>query len=480
MKSMKKKYEDTKTDMELRKHLQELFSDGIITDVETAFMLMKRKEFKEKEKKVLQVHKNELQKDITIIKHGKPTVVSQTRLEGKVPRYKDYETLIEFLYQYYFGDQISDYSFKTMFEAAIAEKELTEGPKAKTIYDLRCQYRAFITDEFAALDVRKITPSQMKAYIMQVVKDVHPTRKRFLKFKGVLNLVFSYVCDAERKYVTVNPVPTNNKPFLRYCETKEVAPDDKAFQPEQLKEICAYLWERIAKTKYDVNAYAILFSEATGVREGEIPSLRWEDVDFALKTVHIHSQQNDTYDGQCYEVRNSIHVSKHNNAWFYYNPTTKNEKGESKNGRFIPMTEKVRIILISLKESQKKLGIVSPWVFCKEDGDWITTKSYYSALRRLTKEKLGLSLSNNHAFRIALNSYVYIPMGLPVTERARLLGHSVETNLKHYSFSQSDNYIEDLTSRLDAFYNNQEVGHSRSLNTIPFQAKRKSPRTANS
>ena len=62
------------------------------------------------------------------------------------------------------------------------------------------------------------------------------------------------------------------------------------------------------------------------------------------------------------------------------------------------------------------LGIESEWVFCKENEEWITTVSYYESLYKVCK-KLGLKLNNNHAFRIALNSYVYVPMGLPVTER---------------------------------------------------------------
>ena len=72
--------------------------------------------------------------------------------------------------------------------------------------------------------------------------------------------------------------------------------------------------------------------------------------------------------------------------------------------------------LKELKAKQKALGINSEWVFCKEDGTWTTTAAYYEALYKVT-HKLGLKLSNNHAFRMALNSYVYVPMGLPVTER---------------------------------------------------------------
>ena len=43
---------------------------------------------------------------------------------------------------------------------------------------------------------------------------------------------------------------------------------------------------------------------------------------------------------------------------------------------------------------------------------------------------------------MSLNSNIFIPKGLPVTERARLLGHSVETNLKRYSFAGKGNIAD--------------------------------------
>ena len=52
------------------------------------------------------------------------------------------------------------------------------------------------------------------------------------------------------------------------------------------------------------------------------------------------------------------------------------------------MTDAIRKILFALSENQKRLGIVSEWVFCKEDGSYSTTAGYYEALYRLCK-KLG-------------------------------------------------------------------------------------------
>lgn len=453
-----------------RNRLLDLKKQGIVNGVDVVIQELTKKELKLKEQKVLEVHTYAITETI-VKKRGQEVKRWQTRCGNTRPRCSTYEALIDKLYDYYFGASvITDYSFKTMFEAALDEKIRTERPKEKTIRDYHNSYKAFISDEFGAKDIRLIKPSELKEYIQNVSGELAPTKKRFYKFKGILNLVFDYACDPERRYIEINPVPSKNKAYAKNFTPTNDKPEDKAFQPHEVDMIREHLWERVHRLRYDVNGYAILFSSETGVREGEIPSLKWSDV--KGNSIHIHSQQND-------EKRDGVKV-------YYYNPTTKNEKGVSNNGRFIPLTNRIREILDELKSKQKALGIHSEWVFCKEDGSWTTTVSYYESLYKVSK-KLGLKLSNNHAFRMALNSYVYVPMGLPASERAKLLGHSVETNLKYYTFARTDEYIDELCEKINAFDDEtrenpieNDMGTSGYLKIVPFQAKEKSPQTAKS
>ena len=61
---------------------------------------------------------------------------------------------------------------------------------------------------------------------------------------------------------------------------------------------------------------------------------------------------------------------------------------------------------------------------------------------------------------MALNSNVFIPLGIPVTERARMLGHSVETNLRKYSFA-GKNSNGNILEVLNGYHPNRRflVGH---------------------
>ncbi|MCR5311197.1 MAG: tyrosine-type recombinase/integrase [Lachnospiraceae bacterium] len=451
-----------------KKDLLNLENKGIVEGVGVAINELNKKEFKLKEEQVLKIHSNAITQTM-VEKHGRMVPRYQTRCGNVRPRCSTYEGLIEKLYALYFeGVIITDYSFRNIFELALEEKIRKEDPKEKTVRDIRSSYKAFITDEFGGKDIRRITKSQLMEYIQEVSKELCPTKKRFYKLKGVLNLVFDYACDTERRILDVNPVPKDNKVFQKNITPSSKHPEDKAFQPKQVQMIQDYLWQRVRTQKYDVNGFAILFSSVTGVREGEIPSLKWEDVE--ENRIHIHSQQND-------ELRDGIKV-------FYYNPTTKNEKGVSRGGRYFPITREVREILDMLKAKQTELGINSEWVFCKKSGEWITTVAYYEALYRVSK-KLGLGLSNNHAFRIALNSYVLIPAGIEAPERARMLGHSVETNLRHYTFSKSDDYIDELCDRLDR-YEAQSHSDPSGWEGVPrgtskimqFSTKEKSPESS--
>lgn len=200
----------------------------------------------------------------------------------------------------------------------------------------------------------------------------------------------------------------------------------------------------------------MLFAIETGVRAGELCALKWEDI--REKSIHIHSQQL---------------LDKDENGYIYtLVPYTKNEKGDSEDGRDFPLTIKIAELLNEIKEKQEKLGIKSEFIFCHEDGTWIKTKGYETFLRRLCRSQ-GLTVTNNHALRMSLNSNVLLPMGISAADRAAMLGHSVQTNLKFYSYAQKD-YIENIKNLLDSAYKNSLGTQGTQGNVIQFPQKKSS------
>lgn len=112
-------------------------------------------------------------------------------------------------------------------------------------------------------------------------------------------------------------------------------------------------------------------------------------------------------------------------------------------------------------------------MFCHKNGEWIKTDAYETCLRRLMSG-VGYDVTNNHSFCMSLNSNVFVgKYGLPVTERARLLGHSVGTNLRYYSFAGKDS-LDDICAILNGEI---EVSPGSHQNIITF-TNEKNSRTA--
>ena len=73
-------------------------------------------------------------------------------------------------------------------------------------------------------------------------------------------------------------------------------------------------------------------------------------------------------------------------------------------------------------------------------------------------------------------------MGIPVTERARILGHSVDTNLRHYSFSRTDDYLSELSDKWNDYIDNKEHSGRDTLGylkLLDFSTNKKNQKTLN-
>ena len=99
-----------------------------------------------------------------------------------------------------------------------------------------------------------------------------------------------------------------------------------------------------------------------------------------------------------------------------------------KGGRIIPITSRCKEAL----DIAINLPGESEYVFHHPDGRPIIKDSYEYYLRRRCAS-LGIKTKNNHAFRVAFNARL-IEADVDGNERCLVLGHSMQTNEKHYSF----------------------------------------------
>lgn len=337
-----------------------------------------------------------------------------------------------------FNEDKEDYSFKSMFDKAIERKALQNNSannisSSNTIKKDKANYNRFITDEFGGRDIRKLTDENVKDYVIETLQRLAEkdgkklTEKAFLSFKGILNMAFSY---ADSKDICVNFIANqnkfNNSDFNKHFDKSVKKAQNKAYSPSQIDKIKDVVVARIAdsKTKGEcyTNGFIFLLSANTGMRSAELVALKWSDIDLENLQIHIHSQQ----------------LKKQGTRDYEYVLWTKNEKGISNDGRYFPITDEVMEILKELKKCQELANIRSEWVFANEDGSWVKADTMYEKFLQRISNSLGFLKSNNHAIRIYFNSYVLVPNGVTVNNRAKLLGHSVEVNLKNYTFEDYD------------------------------------------
>lgn len=434
-----------------KQSLQTQVDLGIITlgDALNEYAELSKKELALREKFVMAVHikRNGEPRNISFHEASEDNPVSYwftLMPDGKRKKNNTREGLILALYDHYTG-ALSDNSVRAIFKAALHEKAITENPKSTTIVRNDASFRALISEEFASTDIRQITLLYLKEYTQKWVNEKHPKKAVYLSYKGILNLIFDYAF--AHGVISSNPVKgLKNKVYLKSCDTSRAKAEEKILSPEEIGMLKSEVRRRMQMKKYGryyINGYALLFAIETGVRVGELCAIKWRDV--YEDRIHIHSQQ------LCDKTKGYTD--------YYYVPYTKNEKGISEDGREFPLTDAIEAILTELRDLQQEMGIESEYVFCHENGEWIKTDAYITFLRRLCRS-FGFKVTNNHALRMSLNSNVLLPLGISVADRAAMLGHSIETNLKFYSFAQK-NYLTDVRNRLNRGF--VDVNRSRDL-----------------
>lgn len=197
----------------------------------------------------------------------------------------------------------------------------------------------------------------------------------------------------------------------------------------------------------------IKYSTLIGTRSAEICALKWDDINIFKKEIWVHSQ--------ILEIDNE----------YIYVPYTKDDKKHTGKGREIALTDDIIELLEELKEKQKSLGITSEYVFCNADGSCVHPNNQYQQTLRDICQKLGYTLYRNHAIRKYFNSYVLVPLGISVEDRAKAMGHSVKINLENYTFEQKD-YVSSIREKNNKSGTGkyQENNIKKMLETQCFQA----------
>lgn len=212
------------------------------------------------------------------------------------------------------------------------------------------------------------------------------------KTKVIMSAMFSDAC--ENGLISSNPITKSVK-----CPKKK----NKNTRVLTLEEQKKFL--EVAKKSVNYNHF--LFILQTGVRSSELRGLKWNDIDFQNRIIHIR--------------RNVTHDS--NNSRFIIG-----ELKTSSGQRDIPMTKTAYEVLMELKnqKEKRKQKVISfefaDHVFLNRNGKLLPNSNYDRYLARLC-EKAGIEKISMHTLRHTFATRC-IESGMKPKTLQKILGHA--------------------------------------------------------
>ncbi len=332
------------------------------------------------------------------------------------------DKIYDYLFDFYHDLEDKIKTFDEVFDLFVESKR-ERGRSELTVKDYQ-RYNGYIADSIRNKDIALITEEELRSWFFKDFLSRRPKKEALKKMLQQIKAVFAY--GMRKGYCFSNPaLDLLAEDYYKFCDLNTKSNEERSFSDEDINNLRAYC----LKDCHNPHAAMMLVAIETGMRVGELAALRKEDI--GREYIHVHRQQVFNYDTHAKPKRQMREVEY-----------TKNERTNPKGGRLIPITSECQEAL----NIAEKLPGNSEYVFHHPNGKPILKDSYLYYLRRRCKS-LGIPISNNHAFRVAFNARL-IEAGVDGNERCLVLGHSMQTNERHYSFSDRRK-VDDVKAKLN-------------------------------
>ena len=342
------------------------------------------------------------------------------------------EELYSALYDYYYALENQPKTLREVFLLMVEYKQECLGRTQSTIRNDKRRF-SYLPKGLQNKAILDITDEDIQRFLIKHYMPTQPKEAALRKMFQLLTQIFDF--GIRKKLCFVNPMQhLTVRDYIKDCDHHKKPNECREFSEEELEQLRSYG----LANKTNPRALMMLMAMETGMRIGELAALHVSDIsdDF----IHVHRQQR-------------MEKDKDGHLHYFEVGHTKDERIHPQDGRFVPITEKCRIVI----ELAKKLPGDSEYLFHKKDGRMITTDSYAQFLSRTCK-RLGTLPTNNHAFRFAFNSQL-IELGFNSSDRSLILGHGVQTNENHYSITDKRR-LEGIKDKLRKSEKNAEQGAS--------------------
>lgn len=414
--------------------LRFLLESNIIEDEDIA--KYKVKEDKLKEKKVLEVHKNNITKSIRL-KNGKPYEFYQTCYgKGSRDRMKcsTYKGVIDKLYEYYFGISLRVPTMNEAFTEMIKARRENQSVEEMTLVHYKDDWERYIlgrrlTDReiaagkfqykrFELVDrpIDEIKKSDIENLYEYIIGDERVTLKTFNNIKTIVNATFNYAGNMDN-VDCIDAARIDTKGMTRRCRV--VDNSDQVFDENERNLLLDYLEGLKKQTVYSL-CIRLLFCLA--IRVGEARAITWEDVDFEQKVLHIRHQI----------------VSKPGEGKSRISVDVDHMKSRSRAGkRDYPLSD---YAIEVLKELQAINGD-KKYVLNSSGENPIETNKINEHLKDYCRA-VGIAPKSTHKIRFMACSEMY-KNGVDEKNIQTLMGHSAVTTTRGYDRRKKDSTLPD-------------------------------------
>jgi len=317
------------------------------------------------------------------------------------------EEIYDFLFEFYQQPKTYDDVFKELVEY---KRECALSPNS--INDLM-RYHGYINTNLRSKPITHLTEDDIRSWLMKEYLLRKPKKEALKKMLQLIRSVFDfgirhrYCLDNPARYILLED-------YSKACDVNTKSNEDHSFSDEDIQRLREYCLEHLSNP----HSIVMLVAMETGMRAGELAALHKSDV--GQDHIHIHRQQ----------IRNPKE-GPNSKSSFTEVSYTKNERKNPKGGRYFPITPRCREAI----DLALALPGESEYLFHHPNGNPIQKDSYGYYLRRVCG-RLNISVKHNHAFRVHVNARL-IAAGIDANGRCLLLGHSMQTNERHYSFADS-------------------------------------------
>ena len=352
-------------------------------------------------KKYLEMHTNSIWQG----KNGYwYTTLPATQEHGrKMVRKLNKEDLEEVIVDHYRG-KIKNPTIRTIFEEWITEKKQWEEINQTTVDRYKGDFERFFGDtSFPNLKIDIVTEDYLESLIKNNIVQKQLTSKGYSNMKTILIGIMKYAKRKKYTYFSVSAffgdLQISKKAFRRPEKKKQV------FTEEEAEMVIEWLKEHPS-----VANYGILLVFQTGLREGELAALKYEDVDGCILNVRRQEVR--------YKDENGVMINE-------VVPYAKTEAGE----RGVILTD-------NALETIKKIRRLNPFgeYMMMQDGKKIHKISFNDYLYKAC-DALGIERRSMHKIRKTYGTML-IDSGADDSTVMEQMGHSdITTTRKFYYFS---------------------------------------------